>query len=180
MKPIVILLALAAAGWYYFIGGRKMDEQMVRDYYMAQRHAVLSRDVPAQCELYSPKLQVHLKSRVGGQAQDLTLDKKAACKQLEEQHRFFEEVGEKAGGMLTIEYDHDIRSISLAADKKSAEVEVVSTLKMGETFMQISATSSERLERHLGKVLTVSADAQTSMRWTPGALVDPERYFRSQ
>jgi len=43
-----------------------------------------------------------------------------------------------------------------------------------------SAPSSERLERHLGKVLTVSADAQTSMRWTPGALADPEKYFRSQ
>jgi len=180
MKLILIVLALAAAGWYWLIGGRKLDEQMVRDYYMAQKHAVLSRDVQAQCELYSRKLQLHLKSRMGGQAQDVTLDKKAACEQLETQHKFFEDVGEKAGGMLTIEYEYEIRNIALAADKKSAQVDVVSTLKMGEAFMQISATSSERLERELGKVLTVAADAQTSVRWTPGALADPDKYFRAQ
>ena len=97
MKLILIVLALAAAGWYWFIGGRKLDEQMVRDYYMAQKHAVLSRDVQAQCELYSRKLQLHLKSRMGGQAQDVTLDKKAACEQLQTQHTEQEDEAGKDG-----------------------------------------------------------------------------------
>ncbi len=180
MKAIIFILILAAAGWYYFIGGRKMDEQMVRDYYGAQAHAVLSRDTQAQCELFSPKLKAHLQSRMAGQMQDVTIGKDQLCKQLEDQHKFFEDVGEKAGGMLTIEYQYEIKNINLAGDRKSAEVDVVSTLKMGEAFMEITATSNERLERHLGKVQTVAAEASTRVRWTPGALADPEKYFRAQ
>jgi hypothetical protein len=180
MKAIVLILILAAALWYYFVGGRKMDEQMVRDYYRAQAHEVLSRNPQGQCKLLSSKLKAHLRSRVGGQAQDVTLDKAQVCQQLADQAKFFQEVGDKAGGMLTIEYQYEIRNINLASDKKSADVDVVSTLKMGEAFMEITSTSNERLERHLGRVQTVAADAQTSMRWTPGALADPEKFFRAQ
>ena len=180
MKAIVLVLILAAGLWYYFIGGRKMDEQMVRDYYRAQAHEVLSRNPKGQCNLLSSKLKAQLRSRIGGQVQDVTLDKAQLCKQLADQAKFFEEVGDKAGGILTIEYHYDIKNINLAGDKKSAEVNVVSTLKMGEAFMEITSVSNERLERHLGKVQMVAADAQTGMRWTPGALADPEKFFRAQ
>lgn len=33
MKKIVLLAALCAGAWYYFVGGRTLDEKMVRAYY---------------------------------------------------------------------------------------------------------------------------------------------------
>ena len=179
-KLVALLLIVAGFGWYYFIGGRQLDEDKVRAYYVAQEHAVLSRDPKAQCELFAPQLKAHIVSRVAGQTQDVVLGKAQLCALLEAQAKFFEEVGEKAGGTLTIEYIYDIKAIRLATDKKSAEVDVASTLKMGEAFMEISSTSTDRVERHLGKVQTVAADARTGMRWTPGALANPEKFFRTQ
>jgi hypothetical protein len=44
MKRIAIVLALCAGAWYFFIGGRKLDESMVRDYYQKEAHAIYSRN----------------------------------------------------------------------------------------------------------------------------------------
>ncbi len=179
-KLVALLLIVAGFGWYYFIGGRQLDEDTVRAYYVAQEHAVLSRDPKAQCDLFAPKLKAHIVSRVAGQTHDAVLGKAELCKLLDDQAAFFEQVGEKAGGTLTIEYVYDIKAIRVAANKRSAEVDVASTLKMGEAFMEVSNTSTDRIERHLGKVQTVAAEARTGMRWTPGALANPEKYFQAQ
>ncbi|HEY9066627.1 MAG TPA: hypothetical protein VIO33_16725 [Burkholderiaceae bacterium] len=180
MKAVAIALALGAAGWYYFVGGRQLDEQMVRDFYRAEAHATLSRDPDALCKLLSKSVVVRQQTLMSGQTKSETLNREQACEAFRKSHEFFEQVGEKAGGMLTIEYDYELGKLDVASDRKSALVEFSSTLKMGESFMQFRTTSTERLVRRLGRVELAEADAMTRVSWTPGALADPARYFQAQ
>jgi hypothetical protein len=47
MKQIAIVLALCVGAWYFFVGGRKLDEPMVRDYYQNEARAIAARDADA-------------------------------------------------------------------------------------------------------------------------------------
>ncbi|WP_157359579.1 hypothetical protein [Caldimonas brevitalea] len=171
------MATLLGVAWYAFVVSAKLDERAVLAHYEAQRHAVLSRDPEALCRLLGSKLQARVQTRMSGITETATVDKEQACELLRQQQLFFEDVGDKAGGMLTIEYEQQVRRIDLAANGKSATVEVVSTLKMGETFMQILSTSTERLERWLGRVQVVDMEVQNRVHWRPGALADPQKYF---
>jgi hypothetical protein len=177
-----ILLAVAAClgAWYYLIDGRKLDEQMVRNFYQQQEHATYSRDPEALCAQYAKKLVATQETRMSGQTTSVTLDQKQACDKLRETFQFFEQAGEKAGGILTIEYAYELHQIDIAPDRKSATVQFSSVLKMGEAFMQFTTTSTERLERSMREVQLARADVKTRVAWTPGALLNPEKYFRAQ
>ena len=180
MKWIVLLGVLLAAGWYYLIGGRQLDEQMVRDFYLARAHATLSRDPEAQCKLIATSAVLQIETRIAGQTKSETLNRAQACEQFRKAHEFFEQAGGKAGAMLTIEYDYELGKIELARDRKSASVEFSSTLKMGVAFMQFRTTSNDRVARNLGRAELGGAEAKTRVSFTPGALADPGKYFQSQ
>lgn len=180
VRWVLLLVAAAVGGWYYVVDGRKLDEQMVRDFYQQQRHATYSRDPEALCSQYASKARVTQETRMAGRTTTITMNRKEACERLREQFQFFEMAGEKAGGILTIEYVHELHEIEIGPDRKSARVVFSSTLKMGETFFQVFTTANERLERSMRRVQLVEADAKVRVSWKPGALVNPELYFRSQ
>jgi len=46
--------------------------------------------------------------------------------------------------------------------------------------MQIFSESTDRIERSMRKVQLVSQDAKVHMRWTPDAVLHPEKYFQAQ
>jgi hypothetical protein len=180
LKWLVVVAAALAALWYGLVAGRRMDEQMVRDYYQAAAHAVLSRNPEAQCKLLGKSATIHQDTLIAGQTKSETLGQAQACDQIRHAQRFFEEMGEKAGGILTIEYDYALGTIDISPDRKAATIEFTSTLKMGETFMQFRTTSTDRLVRRWGSVELIGADAKTRVSFVPGAMVDPARYFQSQ
>lgn len=180
VKWALLLIAAAVGGWFYGVDGRKLDEEMVRDFYRQQSHATYSRDPEALCKQYGSKAQVTQETRMSGRTTTLTMNSTQACERLREMFQFFELAGEKAGGMLTIEYTHELHEIEIAPDRKSARVVFSSVLKMGETFFQVSTTAHERLERSMRRVQLVQADAKVRVAWKPGALLDPEKYFRAQ
>ena len=180
VKWALLLIAAAVGSWFYLVDGRKLDEQMVRDFYQQQAHATYSRDPEALCDQYASKASVTQETRMSGRTTTDTMNRKQACERLREQFKFFEMAGEKAGGMLTIEYAHELHEIEIAPDRKSARVVFSSTLKMGETFMQFFTTANERLERSMRRVQLVQADAKVRVSWKPGALINPELYFRAQ
>ena len=180
IKVFIVLLALGTVGWYYFIGGRRLDETMVRAFYVSQVQATLARDPEAQCKLLGKSLALRQETLMAGQTKADAMNHDRACASIRKPHEFFEAAGEKAGGMLTIEYDYELGKIEIAADRKSARVELTSTLKMGEAFMQFRNASTERVERRLGQLELVESDVKTRVSWTPGALADPSKYFESR
>ena len=180
MKYLLAVIVVGVGGWFYLIDGSKLDEGMVRDYYEQQLRHTYERDPDALCALLGRSLSARLEARVGGKVSTASYGKAEACLRLKSAFKFFETMGERAGGTLTIEYTYEISSLELAANRKSARVEVATTLKMGEEFMQIFTDSTDRLERSLRKVQLVEQDAKSRMRWTPGAISHPEQYFEEQ
>jgi hypothetical protein len=178
-KALLVAAAGAVAGWYYLIDGSKIDARMVRDFYRLQQHNTYLRDPERLCQQIGGKARIRISSVVAGKPQVEDLDKKQACERLRKTYQAFTEMGEKAGGMLTIEYDYQITQLEVASNRKSATVEVTTLLKMGEEFMHISTTSSDRLERSMREVKLVASDSKVRMRWVPKALLNPEKYFQS-
>ncbi len=180
MKYLLAAILAGAAGWFYLIDGRKLDEPMVREFYEQQSRHTYERDPEALCNHLGRNASIRIEGHFGGKVTAASYGKATACSQLRSAFKFFEEMGDKAGGILTIEYSYDIKSLDLAPNHKSATVEVATVLKMGEEFMQIYTDSTDRLERSLRRVELVEQDARVRMRWTPGAVSHPERYFQSQ
>jgi hypothetical protein len=180
VRYVLLALVAGAAGWFYLIDGSKLDEGMVREFYEQQAHHTYARDPEALCEQLGRSYRMSIQTRIGGQTTDANYGKSVACDQLRRSFKFFEDMGDRAGGTLTIEYSYDIRQLDMARNNKSATVEISTTLKMGEEFMQIFSESTDRIERSMRKVQLVSQDAKVHMRWTPDAVLHPEKYFQAQ
>jgi hypothetical protein len=177
-----LLLALLAGGavWFYLIDGSKLDEGTVREFYEQQARHTYERDPEALCKQMSGKYRMHIQSHIAGKVNDASYGKSIACEEIKKSFKFFEDMGERAGGILTIEYSYDIRQLDIASNSRSATVEIATTLKMGEEFLQIFSESTDRIERSMHQVVLVAQDAQVHMRWTPGAYAHPEQYFQAQ
>jgi len=180
MKYLLAAILAGAAAWFYLIDGSKLDETLVREFYETQSQHTYARDPHALCDEMSRHVSVRITGHLGGKVTSASYDKAAACRAIDNQMKFFEAMGDRAGGTLTIEYHYEISRLEVAPDHKSATVDVSTVLKMGEEFMQIYSDSTERLERSLRRVKVADVDAQVRMRWTPGAILHPEQYFQSQ
>ena len=180
MKYLVFALLAGGAVWFYFIDGSKLDEGMVREFYAQQAQHTYERDPEALCKQMSGKYRMNIQSRIAGKVNDASYGKSIACEQIKKSFKFFEDVGERAGGILTIEYSYDIRQLDIASNNRSATVEITTTLKMGEEFLQIFSESTDRIERSMRQVVLVAQDSKVRMRWTPGAYAHPEQYFQAQ
>lgn len=178
MKRIAIVLALCVGAWYFFVGGRQLDEAMVRAYYDKEAHAIFSRDPERLCKQLSRKAVVHDQTVVAGESVDSTLNKKEVCEATRTAFKLFETVGEQMGGILTIEYDFHIASIEVATNRKSAKVEGVSVLKMGETVMQFRSTFTQELVRELGQMRLLRSDQRTLVRMGSSGAMSQSDFFR--
>jgi len=180
MKRIVFLVVAVGLAWYFWIDGSKLTEPMVKEYYEQQWHATYSRDPEALCALYGSGLTMTLTSRGMGKNFEATLNKDEACKRVRDMFQLFVDIGTKTNSMLTIEYKYDIADLQMAADGKSATVEVTTLLKMGEEFMQIATESTEVLRRSLRKVKLVQAETTQRVRANPEVVANPEKYLKPQ
>ena len=180
MKYLLFALLAGGAVWFYLIDGSKLDEGMVREFYAQQARHTYERDPEALCKQMSGKYRMNIQSRIAGKVNDASYGKSIACEQIKKSFKFFEDMGERAGGILTIEYSYDIRQLDIASNNRSATVEIATTLKMGEEFLQIFSESTDRIERSTRQVVLVAQDSKVHMRWTPGAYAHPEQYFQAQ
>ncbi len=161
LKKVAIVVAVVAAGWYSQVGGRQINESQVRDFYRQESHAFYSRDPEAVCKLLSSKYVGTGQVTMMGTSQETTSNREQACENTRKWFHSFEEMGEKMGGVLTIEYVHNIDSIEIAPNQKNAKVTGTSTLKMGGTILQINNRFTENIEREWGQAKMVRSDTTT-------------------
>jgi len=178
MKQIAIAVALCVGAWYFFIGGRKLDDAMVRQYYEKEAHAIYSRDAEKLCEQLSKKAVIQSKTVMMGRTQETTSDREQACESMRKTFKMFESAGERMGGILTIEYEYHIDRVEIASDRKSATVEGTSVLKMGEAAMQFKSSFTQRLERELGKMRLVHGDDVTVVRLGGRGAMSQSDFFK--
>ena len=178
MKKIAILIVLCVGAWYFFIGGRKLDEPMVRDYYQKEARAISANDAEKLCKQLSRKAVIESKTTMMGKTVETTQDRDEAC---ETQRRTFEKirrVSDQVGSILSIEYDYHLDSVELAPDRRSATVQGTNVLKMGESILQFKTSFTQRLESELGQVRLVHADEATVVRVGGRGAMSQSEFFR--
>ena len=160
MKKILLVLVLGVAAWWYFIGGRKLTEEHVRQFYAQSERLSLERKPEEMCKLLAESFEQLITTRVSGQDQTERHDKEESCKAMKRDYELFDQLGARMGGMIQLDSSYEIHSIDLSADKKRAIVDITSKLAIGGSLMKIRSRSVDTLIRRNGKVLIDHSDAR--------------------
>ncbi|MCC2656585.1 MAG: hypothetical protein K0Q76_1693 [Panacagrimonas sp.] len=166
-KKLLLLVGAGAAAWWFFIGGRTINESHVRGFYEQQMHATLSRDPKALCGM--------LASDFVGEAVEISLagrvrnvqDRDQACNSIEEFYASMDKLGSSMGGMLQIDYDHEIIDIKID-DARSAVVKTRYKMDLGGSIINLSGTSTDTLIRRNGKVRVQRTEGKVTTRTMAG------------
>lgn len=161
-KVILLIIAIAAAVWYFDIS-RKMTDASIRQSYQAQIEALQRFDAKPLCDSLDASYSAHVVTRGSGSAAASGLqDKAGSCAELSRTLRRFKTLSERTAGMLEPDYDYDIRSITLSPDLKLATVEVATTIRMANMTL-VRSRSVEHLIRRNGRILSTGGEATV---WT--------------
>jgi len=177
IKKIAVAAVLCAGVWYYFVGGRTLDEKMVRAYYDQGAHAFYKRDAELLCKQISSKAVIEDETVMNGQTHRATLNHDDACEASKASLEMFQKLGDSMGGILTVEYEFHLDSIEMDAGRKNARVKGTSLLKMGETVVQFSGTFNQQLVREMGQVKLLRSEQRTVMRMAGGRTMSQSDFF---
>ncbi|WP_156939106.1 hypothetical protein [Deefgea rivuli] len=159
-----LLAVLCIAGaWWFFVGGRQINEQQVNAFYTSYQAASLSRNPELLCTFMADDFQSSATVDLAGSATEGGANKADTCDGLKDLYVSFDTLGEKMGGMLQLDSDYEIHSIKIAPDQKSAEVEISTNLDVGGSIMNIKSKTTDTLIRRNGKVLMLRSEGQASI-----------------
>ncbi len=162
MKKIVLLLILAGLALWYFDLSRRMTEASIHEAYREQLKATQASNAEAICSRMTDDYRLVDTSYGPEGTRTDTMDREEACTELEKSLKVFERLGKVTGGLLSPEIDIDIKRIELSHDRKTATVEAVSTIKIGDTMLARSR-GTEKLIRRAGRILSQGGESKT---WT--------------
>lgn len=163
MKKLLVIVLVAVGAWWFFVGGRKLTEEQVNDFYQDVTRATLSRRPEDLCALLAPEFKTTGTVSAAGQQKTESMDKAQTCDGYTKLYAAWDQLGEKMGGTLQLEYGSTIHSITIAPDHKSATVDVSTTLDVGGSIMKIRSRSTDVLIRRAGKVLMLRSDGTGSI-----------------
>jgi hypothetical protein len=178
MKQIAIVIALCVGAWYFFVGGRKLDEPMVREYYQQGARAAAANDADKLCKQLSRKATIEIRTTAMGRTQEESLDRDEACASIRKTMEVLRRVDDQVGAILAIEYDYHIDTIEIAPDRKSAVATGTSVMKMGDTAVQFKTSFNQRLERELGQMRLVHAEDSMVVRLGGRGAMSQSDFFR--
>eukprot|EP01038_Epipyxis_sp_PR26KG_P003899 gene3899-5589_t len=150
MKKLLLVAFVAAAGWWYFIGGRTLSEAQVIDFYRDVEKATLERKPGDLCNLLADDFSATGAVALAGVSKTESQTRSETCDGYRALYAAWDQLGEKMGGTLQLDSKYEIHSIALSADKKSATVDISSSLDVAGTITNIRARSTETLVRRNG------------------------------
>lgn len=163
MKKLILLALVAAGAWWYFVGGRELSEESVREFYRQQEHATLSRDPEALCSLLDKEFAADGITSTGDGNRRDRANKAQTCDSYRDMYQSFESLGERMGGVLQLDYSYEIHSIQISSDKKEAAVDVSNSLDVAGSIMNIRSPAIETLVRRNGKTLMVHSEGSAGL-----------------
>ena len=164
LKKLILLVLVAAGAWWYFIGSRKLTEDHINSLYQEMERATLAREPKALCDLLADDFQSTSKTSVGGRSVSTSENKDQTCQSYVSLYDSFEKIGDRMGGIVQLDSAYEIHEIQIAPDKKSARVDVSSSLDVAGTVMNIRSRSWDTVIRRNGKVLVLKSDGEGSIR----------------
>ena len=163
MKKVILVVLIAVAGWWYFIGSRKLSEQHVRDFYRDVEIATLERKPEALCALLAEDFQSAGTVSIGDRRHTEAQNKAQTCEGYKQLYDTWEKLGEKMGGILQLDSGYEIHSVAIASDQKTATVDISTSLDVAGSIMNIRSRSTDTLVRRNGKMLMLRSEGEGSV-----------------
>ena len=167
MKILVLIVAIAGGGWYWFMGSKRVSESDVHAHYTQQTRAFAERDLKAICDGIDDAFSGEdtLVSAAAGRVNQ-SVDKAKACSSYEDFFANAKKLEASVPGGFQIDTSQNLRGIEISADKKRAVVQVQSVVKMGTPQVLLAKFTSEKtdtFERRNGRLKLVSQTSKTLM-----------------
>jgi hypothetical protein len=162
MRLMLLAGVLAGLGWWYFIGGRTLDEADVRAFYAAEAEAVRKMDVEALCDLRSAEFIGKERITMDGQTRSTGYDKTRYCELERRNFNAIKQLMNMAGKEVSFDLEIEFKSIKIAQDRKSASVEYVQRLLVDNS---VAAKSKivEELNKRNGTVRSLRAESSSEV-----------------
>lgn len=157
MKKLILLVGLAALAWWYFDGSRRLTEDMVRENYQAELTALRNFDAALLCKRVADDFQATDTINSGDGPIEKHLDKQGYCSELSQSIEAMQRLSHVSRGRMTLDVNTELQSITLAANHKSASVELVSTMRLGDMTLARSR-GTETLIRRNGRILSTGGE----------------------
>lgn len=162
-KTLLLAVFFGIAGWWLLVGGRRITEDQVRTFYQHQEAATLSRQPEALCAMLDDRFQsTGSVSMLGSQSKE-SQNKAQACAGLADLYQAWADLGDKMDGILQLDSDYTIHSITIAPDGRSAKAEVSISLDVGGSLMHLHSRSTDTLIRSNGMVRLLQSHGQGSV-----------------
>lgn len=164
MKILVLILAMAGGGWYWFVGAKRVSESDVHALYTERTKAFAERDAKALCDGVADTFSGSDTMVSAAGRANQTADKAKACSGYEDFFASAKKLEATLPGGFQIDTHQDLKSIEISPDKKRATVRAHSVIKMGNPqmlLMQFTTESTDTFERRNGKLKLVSQTSKT-------------------
>ncbi|MDP3650644.1 MAG: hypothetical protein Q8R67_03070 [Rhodoferax sp.] len=164
MKVILVMVAFAIGGWYWFVGGRQISETDVHGFFQQELQWLDDGKAKEMCasldEKYTQRMtQVSMAGRVEDEA-----DKAKSCQATEKLFETVDKLKSQFGDGAGVEVSEKVDSIDISSDKKTAIVKVRSVFKMGTEqvlMVKITSETTETFVKRNGKLLRLSAEGKS-------------------
>lgn len=160
IKKLLVVLVLAIAGLVAHDYSRRISEADIRTHYREQIDALHAFDSEAICATMAEDFRLDDVQHAAGKAHPSTLDRTAACRQMEDAIALLRMLSNRTGGMLAIEFAYEVTRIEISPDGRRALVEATSTAKIGGRLLSRSR-SKDSLSRSLWRVRSHGGESQT-------------------
>ncbi len=161
MRVLVLLAVFVAAVVFYNVGGNRLDEAKVRDYYASAEQAMLAFDDERLCAMVDEDFEQVSVTRIESMEQRETFDRDGYCRTTAETMARLRQLQGAMGGRSPVRLKYTLVSIRIAPDKRSAEVESRSTLEM--PGIRMTSRARDVVVRKRWKVLATRSTGTTLM-----------------
>lgn len=158
---LIALVVLATVAFVAWNRGWTIDEAQVRQFYDRQLVAFRDFDHEAMCKDLAGDYRARLVQYADGRRLGETvLDSEGTCEMTRQTMEELRRLHARSRGLIAFDVRVDIGSIRVAPGRRSATVEVTTTIKLGEMLIARSR-GTERLSRTWWRVRSHGGEGQT-------------------
>lgn len=159
LGKLILVFVLGVVGWLVYDHGRTLSEADVRTYYAAESEALNAYDSEAVCKNLADDFRGDLVEHANGQSRRKTYEKSSLCEENKVALDNMRLLSGRTQGLLSVEFSHEIKSIEIAPDGRTATVEVTNTARLGDVLLSRSR-SRDQLSRTFWRVRARSSEGQ--------------------
>lgn len=159
MRLLVLMAVLGVVAGVYSLGGNKLDEAMVREFYERSGQAFAEQDDETLCAMLDEDFeQVTLYRADQSQARDV-VGKQDYCREMAQSLDNIRRLREVAGRHAPVDYRHTLTRITIAPDKHTAVVETRATMQL--PGVNMTARSRDTLIRDRWRIRVKRSEGTT-------------------